>query len=241
MPPDNKLEVTGITAGYGNTVVIEDISFSVAPGQRVGIIGRNGAGKTSTLATIMGLTNRRSGAVRMAGRDISSDAPFRRACAGLGYVAQTRNIFASLSVAENLIAGLQRHSRARLDVAYAMFPRLWERRSNYGNQLSGGEQQMLAIARALMAEPAILLLDEPLEGLSPKVAEELMTAIVALAEQTGVGCVLVEQHVDLVLDFSSDIMVLERGRCVFSGSKALLNEQPEVLERAIGLSAHVRI
>ena len=233
--PCIELSVDDLTAGYGGTVVVHDLSFAVRRGERLGILGRNGAGKTTTLAAIMGLAERQRGAVRLDGEDVSRLEPYQRARRGLGFVPQTRDIFPSLTVEENLISGLNGRPRSSLEQAYRMFPRLKERVRNMGNQLSGGEQQMLSLARALMGGPTILLLDEPLEGLAPIVAEELMESIRQLAEETGVGCILIEQHVDVVLDFATSVVVLERGVPVFVGPSVTLRERPDILERAIGL------
>jgi branched-chain amino acid transport system ATP-binding protein len=229
-----------VSAGYGETSVLERVSLSVARGERLGIIGRNGAGKTTTLATAMGLTRLRHGMVSFNGKDVSKLRPNARAAMGLGYVPQTRDIFPSLTVEENLCAGMKTRSRAEvsklLAEAYVMFPRLKERRTNWGNALSGGEQQMLSIARSLMGQPSILLLDEPLEGLAPVVAQELMSAIHSLVINRGIGCVLVEQHVGLVMNFCSQILVLERGRPAFYGtSETLRTTHGHVLEQSIGL------
>ncbi|MDM0069706.1 ABC transporter ATP-binding protein [Variovorax sp. J31P207] len=225
-----------VTAGYNGAPVVQGLSFSVRQGQRVGLIGRNGAGKTTTLATAMGLAQLQRGAVRLGGRPVGAMPTFERARLGLGYVPQGRDIFASLTVEENLVAAMHgRAVRPALEKAYGLFPRLFERRGNGGNQLSGGEQQMLAVARALVAEPRVLLLDEPLEGLAPKVRDELMQAIDRLATQTGLGCLLVEQHVDVVLDFADEVVVLERGLPVFSGSTEALRADPALLNSAIGL------
>jgi branched-chain amino acid transport system ATP-binding protein len=235
-----QLELKQVAAGYGHTTVTEGISLAVASGERLGVVGRNGAGKTTTLATAMGLTRLRAGSVSFAGRDISSLKPSARAMLGLGYVPQTRDIFPSLTVEENLRAGARHTSRmqveALLDDAYVLFPRLKERRRNWGNELSGGEQQMLSIARALMGRPTVLLLDEPLEGLAPVIAQELMASIRRLADERGIGCVLVEQQVGLVLDFCTKVLVLERGRGVFYGAPhSLRTEHAHVLDRSIGL------
>lgn len=238
--PTATLVLEDVAAGYGHTTITEGISFSVAPGERLGIIGRNGAGKTTTLATAMGLTRLRAGNVSFAGKNVSLFKPSTRAALGLGYVPQTRDIFPSLTVEENLRAGTRRGSRQTSDNslqdAYALFPRLKERLKNWGNELSGGEQQMLSIARALMGRPSILLLDEPLEGLAPVIAQEVMASIRSLTASRGIGCVLVEQQVGLVLDFCSQILVLERGRSVFHGSsESLRNEHHHVLDASIGL------
>ena len=233
--PLAELELRGICAGYAGTQVIEDISFTLKCGERLGLLGRNGAGKTTALATIMGLADRIAGQVLADGVDISRLQPFERARLGLGTVPQTRDIFPSLSVEENLIAGLRGAPRSALEQAWKMFPRLKQRRANLGAQLSGGEQQMLSIARALVASPSILLLDEPLEGLAPIAAEELMDSVKRLADETGVGCILVEQHVDVVLDFATSVIVLERGRIVFAGTPEALRAAGDVLESAVGI------
>lgn len=235
--PDLELVLDNVSAGYGNTSVLEGISLSLKTGERLGLVGRNGAGKTTMLATIVGLSNQTGGALRLNGVDISRMAPFKRARAGIGYVPQTRDIFPSLTVEENLIAAMGGRRNERLiAVAYDMFPRLKERRSNGGNQLSGGEQQMLSVARALATQPKLLLLDEPLEGLAPQIAEELMDAISRLVAETDVGCILVEQHVDVVMDFAERILILERGSPAFYGATATLRDQPEILDRTVGLS-----
>jgi branched-chain amino acid transport system ATP-binding protein len=232
-----ELVLDKLSAGYAGTSVIENISFALKQGERVGLIGRNGAGKTTTLATIMGLAERLSGTIHLNGQDIGRLATFRRARAGLGYVPQTRDVFPSLTVDENLQSATRGRpgDAAAVEFAYRLFPRLKERRKNSGNQLSGGEQQMLAVARALVPQPKILLLDEPLEGLAPQVRDELMDNIRRLADETGVGCLLVEQHVDVVLDFATRIIILERGIAVFVGTTEELKAQPQVLDRAIGL------
>ena len=234
---DIELALDHVSAGYGETSVIEDVSLTLRTGERLGILGRNGAGKTTTLATVVGLADLFSGVVRLAGADISKQPSFRRARAGIGYVPQTRDIFPSLSVEENLFAAMggKRDGNLLAD-AYRLFPRLRERRSNGGATLSGGEQQMLAVARALATKPKLLLLDEPLEGLAPQIAEELMDAIVRMAEETGVGCILVEQHVEVVLNFAERALILERGSPAFYGPTAQLREQPEILNRSVGLA-----
>jgi len=231
-----ELALDGVTAGYAGTSVLERVSFSVGEGERVGLIGRNGAGKTTTLAAVMGLAQLISGRVLLNARDISRLPTYKRARAGLGYVPQTRDVFPSLTVDENLQSAMNGgQGPDAVAAAYRLFPKLSERRSHLGGQLSGGEQQMLSVARALVTGPRILLLDEPLEGLAPQVREELMDAISRLADETGVGCVLVEQHVDIVLDFATKIVVLERGVPVFVGPTAELRAKPAVLDRAIGL------
>ena len=234
--PTIELRFDDVTAGYGGLPVLEHLSFSVREGERLGLIGRNGAGKTTTLATAMGLADLMKGRIHFGGNDISSASTYARSRAGLGYVPQSRDIFPSLTVEENLLAGLQgRSASVALPPIYALFPRLKERRRNGGTQLSGGEQQMLSVARALVGQPRILLLDEPLEGLAPMVREELMDAIVRMSDQLGVGCIIVEQHVDVVLEFSNNVIVLERGLAAYSGSAAVLSGEEALLNRTIGI------
>lgn len=230
------LALQDVTAGYDGAPVVHDLSVTVGQGERVGLIGRNGAGKTTTLACAMGLTQLQKGSLRLGNQPIDRWPTYERARAGLGYVPQSRDIFPSLSVEENLLSALQgRPAPAALEEAYTLFPRLKERRNNGGNQLSGGEQQMLSVARALVGKPRILLLDEPLEGLAPKVRDELMEAIEHLVASTGVGCLLVEQHVDVVLDFADRVVVLERGRPAFNGTTEALRAEGALLNRTIGL------
>jgi branched-chain amino acid transport system ATP-binding protein len=234
--PAIELRFEDVTAGYGRLAVVENLSFTVREGERLGLIGRNGAGKTTTLATAMGLTDLLKGRIQFGGSDIGQASTYARARAGLGYVPQSRDIFPSLTVEENLLSGLQgRSAGPALSQIYTLFPRLKERRRNGGTKLSGGEQQMLSVARALVGQPRILLLDEPLEGLAPMVREELMDAIVRMSEQFGVGCILVEQHIDVVLNFSTDVIVLERGCAAYSGSTTALRNDTALLNRTIGL------
>ena len=230
-----ELSVSRVRAGYGGMCVIEDLSLRVRHSRKLGIIGRNGAGKTTTLAAIMGLVELQSGCVVIDGKDISAVPTYRRARSGIGYVPQTRDVFGSLSVEQNLRVALQNKSDANIELAYEIFPKLKERRNQLSSLLSGGEQQMLSVARAVMTRPKYLLLDEPLEGIAPRLAEDLMTSIDRLISHTGVGCILVEQHVDLVLDFSDDVLVLERGKEVFYGSANELRSKMHLLESAVGL------
>jgi branched-chain amino acid transport system ATP-binding protein len=232
MQAATELRFEGVSAGYAGARVLHGVDFTLRQGRKLGLIGRNGAGKTTTLASAVGHAQLQGGRVLLDGRDASAWPTHARARAGLGYVPQGREIFPSLSVEENL----QGHPRGpALDKVYGLFPRLRERRRNGGTQLSGGEQQMLSVARALMAGPSLLLLDEPLEGLAPKVRDELMDAISALVASTGVGCLLVEQHVDVVLDFADEVIVLERGVPVFHGPVEELRRDGAILDRAIGL------
>lgn len=223
-----------VSAGYGGTTIIEDVSLAAAPGERIGILGRNGAGKTTMLSAMTGGAQILKGTVTAEGRDLGRLPPWQRSRAGIGVVPQTRDVFRSLTVRENLMAG--GGTAADLAGAFALFPRLKERLGNLGSDLSGGEQQMLSIARALMSRPAFLLLDEPLEGLSPLVSQDVMAAVRKLVSGRNLGCVLVEQHVGTVLDFCERVLVLQRGRVVFSGTSAALRERADILESAIGLS-----
>ncbi|MDT4849835.1 High-affinity branched-chain amino acid transport ATP-binding protein LivF [compost metagenome] len=186
----------------------------------------------------MGLVPLRSGRMRFRGQDICALAPHQRADLGLGYVPQTRDIFPSLTVEENLLAGLKRRSRSALDEAYTLFPRLAERRRNGGAQLSGGEQQMLSVARALLGQPSLLLLDEPLEGLAPLIRLELLQAFHNLSEQTGIAVVIVEQQVDEALGYAERALILDHGAVVHSGSAAALLDDSQTLERWVGMAVH---
>jgi len=231
---DPVLALDDIRAGYGEAVVLDGISLSLAEGGSLAVLGRNGVGKSTLLLTIMGLTAVSRGAIRWRGADITALAPHRRARRGLGWVAQEREIFRSLSVEENL-AVAARPGRWDLDAVYALFPRLRERRHHLGHQLSGGEQQMLAIARALATNPSLLLMDEPLEGLAPIIVEELTAAIARMTAQQGTALILVEQHVDVALSLTAHALVLERGRIVHQGPSSVLMQDAAALERFIGL------
>ncbi|WP_323020396.1 ABC transporter ATP-binding protein [Pararhodobacter sp.] len=227
------LELDGLIAGYGDTTVLQGINLSVPKGQRLAVIGRNGVGKTTLLASIMGLTRQHGGTIRYQGRDLKGLAPHRRSALGLGLVPQTRDIFPSLSVEENLIAGMR--GDASLDEAYALFPRLKERRRNGGGQLSGGEQQMLSIARTLMGRPEMLMLDEPLEGLAPVICDMLMETFDALARDGRHTILLVEQHTDLALRFAEEVVILDAGSIVHAGPAEALRLDPSILERHVGV------
>lgn len=228
------LELDGVVAGYGETHIIRNVSLRVSKGERLAIIGRNGVGKTTTLATIMGQSRQHAGTIKLRGASIEGLPAYERARLGIGIVPQTRDIFPSLSVEENLIAGLRNGSS--LGEAYDLFPRLKERRHNGGRQLSGGEQQMLSIARALLGRPEIILLDEPLEGLAPVICEMLMDVFKALAAR-GHTIVLVEQHIGLALDFAERVVVLDQGKIVIEEQSAKLASNKAELDRYIGLSA----
>lgn len=233
---DPVLELSRVSAGYGQTHVLHDLSLSLVKGERLALIGRNGVGKTTTLATAMGLTTLHGGTVRLRGEDVTSLKPFQRARKGLGLVPQTRDIFPSLTVEENLISGAQ-GGPADLDRAYTLFPRLAERKANGGGQLSGGEQQMLAIARTLMADPDILLLDEPLEGLAPVICDMLMEVFERLAAD-GQTLVLVEQHAELAISFADRVAILDTGRLVWEGNSEEIAARPELIERHVGVALH---
>jgi branched-chain amino acid transport system ATP-binding protein len=222
------LVLEDVRAGYGEAVVLEGISLEVPEQGSLAVLGRNGVGKSTLLLTIMGYTNVARGKVRWRGEDITGRAPHRRARSGLGWVAQEREIFPSLSVEENLTVA-SRPGRWALKSVYELFPRLAERRANMGNQLSGGEQQMLAIARALMTNPSVLLMDEPTEGLAPVIVQALTHVLARLRDEGGLSIVLVEQNSRVALDFSARTVVLDRGRLVYDGSSERLREDPEFL------------
>ncbi|HEY1542299.1 MAG TPA: ABC transporter ATP-binding protein [Xanthobacteraceae bacterium] len=236
MKPEAKpaLVLDGVSAGYGETVVIEDIRLALAPGETLSIIGRNGVGKTTLLATIMGHNTLHGGDVRLHGATIARLTPHKRNWAGLGYVPQEREIFPSLSLRENLEVAA-RAGAWTIDKVFALFPRLAERQTNRGNQLSGGEQQMLAIARALVGNPSVVLMDEPSEGLAPVIVEELARAVKRLAATEGLTMIVVEQNTRLALDISPRTAVMDRGRIVYDGPSADLRRDPDKLNRLIGV------
>ena len=224
-----------VTAGYGNAVVLDDVSFGLDAGGSLALLGRNGVGKTTLLATLMGFTRLHGGRIRWRGADIARVPPHRRARAGLGWVPQERWMFPSLTVEEHLTAVLR---PGAWDVArvYQTFPRLGERRRNLGNQLSGGEQQMVAIARALVTNPALLLLDEPMEGLAPIIVQELGRAIRALVDDGGMAVILVEQHARLALELTQRALVLDRGRIVHASASADLLADAPLLQRLVAMA-----
>ena len=230
------LALGGVEAGYGETVVLEGISLTLPPGGTLAVLGRNGVGKTTLLATIMGHTLLRRGRISFAGSDISTLPPYRRARLGIGLVPQEREIFPSLTVEENLLVAEQpgRWSIARI---YDLFPALASRRKNRGNHLSGGEQQMLAIGRALIGNPLLLLMDEPLEGLAPLIVDTVMAGLARVRREDQLALLLVEQHASLALDFAEEAIVLDRGRIAFSGPSAELVAAPERIEALMGVAA----
>jgi branched-chain amino acid transport system ATP-binding protein len=222
------LRLSGVTAGYGATHVLEGIDLALGAGESLSIIGRNGVGKSTLLATIMGHTTLHAGAIRFQGARIESSAPHRRALAGLAWVPQEREIFPSLTVRENLELGA-RPGPWNLARVCELFPHLEERLGHGGAQLSGGEQQMLAIARALLTNPSVLLMDEPTEGLAPVVVQALATVLARLRAAGGLSIVLVEQNSRVALEFAERAVVMDRGRVVYDGASRELREDAERL------------
>jgi len=231
---DSLLKLENVTAGYGDAVVLHGISMELPEHGSLAVLGRNGVGKSTLLLTIMGYTRLRAGYVSWRGQDISRVAPYRRAVNGIGWVAQEREIFPSLSVEENLKVAA-RPGSWDLDAMFRLFPRLAERRRNMGNQLSGREQQMLAVARALMTNPALILLDEPLEGLAPVIVDELAAAMKLMLSDRRIAIILVEQHTDIALELTAEAIVLERGTVAHRAPSAQLQKDTATLERLVGL------
>ena len=232
--PEPLLELRDVRAGYGEAVVLDGVSIALPANGSLAVLGRNGVGKTTLLLTAMGFVTLARGSVWLNGRDISRLPPHKRAQMGLGWVPQERDIFPSLTVEENLTVAA-RGGRWDLEAVYGLFPRLKERRGNMGNQLSGGEQQMLTIARTLMTNPSVLLLDEPLEGLAPIIVEELTAAIRRMADDEGIALVLVEQHAEVALRLTEEAVIIERGVIVHRArSQELLNDRA-ILDRHLGL------
>lgn len=228
------LAVEGLYAGYGNSVILEDLSLSIEEGGSLAVLGRNGVGKTTLLLTLLGLTRLKHGYVRWQGRDISREPTYRRAHIGIGWVPQERWVYPSLTVDEHLSV-IARPGAWTAERVYGLFPSLYERRRSYGNQLSGGEQQMLAIARALMTNPRLLLLDEPMEGLAPRVVQQLLHVIRDLVQAGGLAVIVVEQHVRLALSLTQDAAILDRGQVVYRSKSADLLADPEKLDRLIAV------
>jgi branched-chain amino acid transport system ATP-binding protein len=229
------LSLSGVRAGYGDAVVLNDVGFDLAEKGSLAVLGRNGVGKSTLLLTIMGFTRLTRGTISWRGTDISRLAPYKRARAGAGWVAQEREIFPSLTVAENLSV-TARPGHWTIERIYDLLPRLNERRGNKGNQLSGGEQQMLALARALMTNPSLLLLDEPFEGLAPIIVEELIVAIRRMLAEQGTAFILVEQHAEIALSLSENAIVIERGNVVHRAASEELLKDHATLDRLIGLN-----
>jgi branched-chain amino acid transport system ATP-binding protein len=234
------LRLSGVRAGYGETVVLEDIAFNVAERGSLAVLGRNGVGKTTLLATLIGHTTFHAGRIEYQGRAIEGLAAYDRARLGIGYVPQEREIFPSLTVEENLTVAARSFDKLRtgrrqwtLERVYELFPGIERRRSHLGNQISGGEQQMLAIGRALMGNPALLLMDEPLEGLAPIIVETLLRALARLIREESLTVILVEQHAKLALEVTQDALVLNRGRISYLGTSAALLADPQRLTSLI--------
>ncbi|HZT25233.1 MAG TPA: ABC transporter ATP-binding protein [Pseudolabrys sp.] len=228
------LKLENVSAGYGETVVLEDVNLSLANDETLSIIGRNGVGKSTLLLTVMGQTTLHGGRVVLRGKDVSGLVTYRRVWEGLGLVPQEREIFPSLTLRENLEVAA-RPGPWTVAAVFELFPRLAERAGNMGNQLSGGEQQMLAIGRALIGNPSVLLMDEPSEGLAPVIVEELARAMKRLAAAGGLALILVEQNSRLALDIAPRAVVMDRGRIVYDGASETLRKDPARLEHLIGV------
>jgi branched-chain amino acid transport system ATP-binding protein len=231
------LVLENVRSGYGETIVLDGVSLALPPKATLALLGRNGVGKSTLLGTVMGHTRLHGGAISLDGRDISRAAAYRRNRLGLGWVPQEREIFRSLTVHENLDVASPRGGKKRWTVerVYDLFPRLAERRANYGIQLSGGEQQMLSIGRALMSDPSIVLMDEPLEGLAPVIVDAVLAGIDKLRRDDDVAILLVEQHAKLALGVCARAMVLDRGRVVYDGDSAPLLAAPDKLAALMGI------
>ena len=229
------LALEDVTAGYDASIVIDRLSLTIEAGESLALLGRNGVGKSTLLATLMGLTRLHSGSIRLAGADVTRRPPHRRATAGLGWVPQERFMWPSLTVEEHLTS-VARPGKWTLREIYRIFPRLHERRDNMGNQLSGGEQQMLAIGRALMINPSLLLLDEPMEGLAPIIVQELMNVIEDLVAESGMAVIVVEQHARLALQLTKRAIVLDRGRIVHASPSEALLADPDRLHRLVAVA-----
>jgi branched-chain amino acid transport system ATP-binding protein len=229
------LELRNVFAGYGETVVLEDVNLTLARGESISVIGRNGVGKTTLLATVMGHTTLHSGDILFGGTSIVRRRAYERALGGLGFVPQEREIFPSLTVRENLQVGARPGDWTEARV-FELFPRLQERLGNMGNQLSGGEQQMLSIARALLTNPSVLLMDEPTEGLAPVLVEALTAVMLKLRAEGALSIILVEQNSRVALEFSERTVVLSKGRIVYDGPSATLRADPDRLAQLVGVA-----
>ncbi|WP_394790386.1 ABC transporter ATP-binding protein [Rhodoferax sp.] len=236
------LNVQGLSAGYGEAVVLNGIALSLNEGQTLALLGRNGTGKTTLINTLAGATRQHAGSIQLGGVALHKLPSHERAAVGIGWVPQERNIFKSLTVHENLtaVARPARAGRASSpwtpERVYSLFPRLAERKTNLGTQLSGGEQQMLALGRALVLNPTLLLLDEPCEGLAPIIVQELLRAIRRITREEGLSAIIVEQHPQAILAISDTAAVLDRGTVVYTGTAKSLQEQPELLNKLLGVS-----
>ena len=231
------LRIENLSAGYGDAVVLNDIHLTMDQGQTLALLGRNGVGKTTLMDTLAGATRQRAGTIELDGVPLHLLPSHARAAAGIGWVPQERNIFKSLTVHENLTA-VSRPGVWTPERAYQLFPRLAERKRNLGTQLSGGEQQMLAMARALMINPKLLLLDEPLEGLAPIIVEELLAATRRLTQDEGMSVIIVEQHPQAILAISHRAVVLDHGTVVHASDAQTLRNQPQLLDKLLGVSHH---
>ena len=236
------LQVEHVSAGYGEAVVLNDVSFSLAEGETLALLGRNGTGKTTLMDTLAGATRQHGGQIHLRGVPLRGMPSHERAHVGIGWVPQERCIFKSLTVHENLTAVAQpsradrKHNPWTLARVYEMFPRLAERKNNLGTQLSGGEQQMLAVGRALVLNPRLLLLDEPLEGLAPIIVQELLRAIARITREEGLSAIIVEQHPQAILAISHQAVVLDHGTVVHRGRADELREAPELLDQLLGVA-----
>jgi branched-chain amino acid transport system ATP-binding protein len=229
------LQIDQLTAGYGEAVILHEVGLTLAQGETLALLGRNGTGKTTLMNTIAGATRQHAGRIRLDGVDLHRLPSHQRAAAGVGWVPQERDIFKSLTVLENLTAVARPGAWTPARV-FAMFPRLAERQSNMGNQLSGGEQQMLAIGRALVLNPKLLLLDEPLEGLAPIIVQELLRAIARITREEGLSAIIVEQHPQAILAISHQAVVLDQGRVIHQGLASDLASQPDLLDSLLGVA-----
>jgi branched-chain amino acid transport system ATP-binding protein len=246
-PNEPLLAVSGLSAGYGGASILNGVSFELRAGRSLALLGRNGAGKSTLIASIVGLTERHAGSIRLGGTELTPLRPYQRARhampgeagtsgGGIGWVPQERNIFKSLTVEENLTA-IERPGAWTVARVFELFPNLAQRRSNLGGQLSGGEQQLLAIGRALMLNPALLLLDEPLEGLAPLIAEQVLGVLRLLIREEGLSAIVVEQHARKILGITDEAMILERGEIVLRSTSAELLARPGELDARLGVAA----
>ena len=229
------LALDRVSSGYGNAVVVSGVSLTLGEGEALAVLGRNGMGKTTLINTIIGVTQHMGGTIRFDGRDITRLAPEARARAGIGWVPQERNIFRSLTVEENLTAVAQPGIWTVARV-YGLFPRLANRRRNLGNQLSGGEQQMLAVARALVLNPQLILLDEPTEGLAPIIVEELMRVLSLIVREENVAAIIVEQHAQRILGITDRAVIMERGAIAHAAPSSELARDAAALDKYLGVS-----
>jgi branched-chain amino acid transport system ATP-binding protein len=227
------LQLDALSAGYGEARVLSGISLSLKDGQSLALLGRNGTGKTTLINSLIGLTTWQGGQIRLNGQDITTMPAEQRAHAGIGWVPQERNIFKSLTVEENMTA-ISRTGPWTIERVYQLFPRLQERRRNLGNQLSGGEQQMLAIGRALVLNPRLVLLDEPTEGLAPIIVDEVLRALRQIARDEGLSMIIVEQKAQKILSFTDQAIILDRGQIVHRADSRTLREDTHSLEQHLG-------